>query len=377
MLSYGTSLTTTGTGSLQRIDEEQLFDRIARPSDELQQLCAQLQQVQRVSQQAYDSMKRRLPFFCGSLFEEDHRKLERFQSAKYLVLDLDDCFRDAEEFAALRRQLCTDQRVMLLFTSPSGQGLKLMFSLHEPIRSAKEFSDFYQAFAHAFARDHEVEDYVDFKTHDATRVCFLCADAEAHYNRLVEDIDWTAYRSRYDLFRQENPVEAPAAGAATTPAEEGTVEKGEEEVLPDYRQILATLRPTPRNLRRPKEYVVPEVLETIVEPVNAALAGKDIEVEAVRDINYGKKWVLCHGIARGEVNVFYGKRGFSVVKSPKRGTHPQLNELADRLITSALYELEHAGLQEEELPGEGGPLPAVAEPDQDTAPGNQEEDVPF
>jgi hypothetical protein len=52
-----------------------------------------------------------------------------------------------------------------------------------------------------------------------------------------------------------------------------------------------------------------------------------------RGIQYGLKIRVKH--ERGgeaEVNVFYGKHGFSVVQSPKNGTHPDLNQVLEQLI---------------------------------------------
>ncbi len=341
-ISYGENLTTTGQGSLQRINEEQLFERISRPGADLQRLCKQLQEVRRVSREGYDRLKRRLPFFCGSLFEGDHRKLEHFTEAHYFVLDLDDCRRDEAQFRQLCQKLQTDERVLMRFTSPSGTGLKLVFSLAKPITSAREFSAAYRAFAYAFANEHELGDYVDFRTHDATRVCFLNADPEAHYNRLAEDLDWPAFA----------PAVTTPAGAATgkpataTKTRRPEAGQGDETEAPDYKAILAKLKPSPRNLRYKREPFVPETLEAIIDPVKQALGEKDIEVEMVRDIQYGKKWLVVHGAARGEINVFYGKRGFSVVKSPKRGTHPDLNTLAALLINNAIAEAQDSGLSE-------------------------------
>ena len=42
------------------------------------------------------------------------------------------------------------------------------------------------------------------------------------------------------------------------------------------------------------------------------------------------------GVRLGEINLFYGKRGFSVVQSPRSGTSDELNRLLADLITSYL-----------------------------------------
>jgi hypothetical protein len=78
------------------------------------------------------------------------------------------------------------------------------------------------------------------------------------------------------------------------------------------------------------------------------LAEAGIEVVEVRDIGYGKQWSVKHGLAVGEANVFYGKKGFSVCKSSKRATLEELNELLTDVITVTLYNLEREKLPIEE-----------------------------
>ena len=59
-------------------------------------------------------------------------------------------------------------------------------------------------------------------------------------------------------------------------------------------------------------------------------------VTEVCDIQYGKKFKFRLGLKLAEVNVFYGKRGFKVVKSPKSGTNDELNGLMVELIEDYL-----------------------------------------
>lgn len=343
-ISFGTNLLASGPGSLSRISEAELHSAIAKPAPELADLCAQLRKVYTISKDSYNHMKKKLPFFCGSVFRDNHRKLEHFEEARYMVLDLDHCFKNKEQFEDLKNRLAADERVMLLFESPGGQGLKLVFGLQKPVSSTKQFSDCYKAFAREFAVLHSVEDFVDFRTADATRVCFLCADADARYNPLCIELDPGAYISPYDALAQEiQPQEEAAPGPAAIEIQPVAAEPARAETLDptQYREILRKLNPSARPLRPAKEYIVPEILEQVVEPVNRVLEAFNLKVREVLSISYGKKWVVEHGVAWGEVNLFYGKNGFSVVKSPKRGANPGLNDLAAELITQAVYKLQN------------------------------------
>lgn len=344
-LSFGTQLTASGAGSLSRISEAELHTRIAQPDAALSELCAQLRKVYSINRDAYNHQKKRLPFFCGSVFRGDHRKLEHFEEARYMVLDLDHCFKNREQYAALKDRLAADARVLLLFESPGGQGLKLVFALQEALHSTKQYSDCYKAFAREFAALHQVEDWVDFRTGDATRVCFLSADTDARYNPLCVELNTQDYLSPYDVLALEAQApqpEEPAGPAIPENTELLPAANNSKALEPElYRDILRKLNPGARPLRLPKEYVVPETLERVVEPVNRVLAEFGLRVREVLSISYGKKWVVEHGVAWGEVNLFYGKNGFSVVKSPKRGANPGLNDLLAELITQAVYKLQN------------------------------------
>jgi hypothetical protein len=366
MFSYADHLLASGPNSLQRIDEETLFERISRPGAELLALCERLDQLRAISREAYDNHKKKLPFFCGSLFVEDWRQLARFQEAHYFILDLDDCRRSPEQFATLCQRLDRDERVMMRFTSPSRQGLKLVFCLREPIRSAKTYSELYRVFAHRFAQEHGIEDWVDFRTHDATRVCFLAADPEARYNRLCDSVDWRELRSPYDkIAREETP---PPAGEAAPGLALARVEESKREKTPPaldtelYQQIRRRLDPNARPARPERLVVIPEVLNDIVEPVNRALSALGFEIVELRDINYGKQWAVKLGLARAEANVFYGKKGFTVKKNDKRGLLPELNELLVDAILSVLYGLERERLPGLPVPGAEGPAAANGDP---------------
>ena len=55
-------------------------------------------------------------------------------------------------------------------------------------------------------------------------------------------------------------------------------------------------------------------------------------VTEIVNIQYAKKIKVRMGQKEAEVNLFYGKRGFSVVISPRRGTNEELNNVVAELI---------------------------------------------
>ena len=99
----------------------------------------------------------------------------------------------AAELSELRARLvAADDRIFMAFVSPGGDGLKLVFRLDQPCMDPKQFSDFYKAFAHAFGERHGLSAYLDFRTADATRACFLSHDPEAYHDPIAEPVRWGA-----------------------------------------------------------------------------------------------------------------------------------------------------------------------------------------
>ena len=75
---------------------------------------------------------------------------------------------------------------------------------------------------------------------------------------------------------------------------------------------------------------MPEQLNEIVDNLKSFIEKTGIIVTEIINIQYAKKIRAQLGQKHAEVNLFYGKRGFSVVISPRQGTHDELNEaLAD------------------------------------------------
>ncbi|WP_211835053.1 hypothetical protein [Porphyromonas levii] len=55
------------------------------------------------------------------------------------------------------------------------------------------------------------------------------------------------------------------------------------------------------------------------------------------NISYGKKIRASVGTNKAEINLFFGKRGYSVVQSPRTGTSAELNEALAKMVESFVY----------------------------------------
>lgn len=332
MLYLGENI-TAANDTLQPIGEEQLLDRIVNPSDGFRAQIAQLRTIRTVDAKRYAELKRSLPYFVGSTFNPAFRRTDNFAYCSYFVLDFD----HISEKGLNREQLCqtilSDNRVRLFFVSPSQDGFKLLFRLRERCYDAGIFSLFYRTFAHAFAAQYRIEQVIDAKTCDVTRACFLSFDPDAHYNPLAEDIDLNAFVNSSDatsLFDQKRA--ADRADKDSTPHPEPSANEPDDDSIRKIKEVLGLYR---AQKEAPKVFV-PEQLNAVMEGLQNFLAEVDITITEVADINYGKKIKASLGHKRAECNLFYGKRGFTAVQSPRSGTDAELNAMLQELIYAYL-----------------------------------------
>ena len=121
----------------------------------------------------YQSVKTELPYVVCGTFYPNFRKGENFASIDSFIVDIDNVSASGFDFAELRKMVESDERVSLSFVSPGEDGLKLLFHLSEKCFDKKEFSLFYKSFARSFSAQYGLEDIVDFKTCDVTRLLCL------------------------------------------------------------------------------------------------------------------------------------------------------------------------------------------------------------
>lgn len=288
-----------------------------------------MRRVRTLDEQAYDRLKLKLPFFCTSQFKLGVRRGEFFEQSLAFILDIDGCGRTAPELEFWRKELWADDRVTALFTSPGGDGLKLLFLLQEPVCSTKQYSDFYKAFAFEFAARHRLNDFVDHRTSDCTRCCFLSHDADLLERKHPQYVDWKAYEP---LARLSEPLDLFNAGAGTSASDTKDHPNTSHNIRPDvYADILKKLetKARPKNQKYP---YVPSLLEAMLPEIRQALEAQGITLTEAIDIQHGKKLQLGMGRDMAEVNVFFGKKGFSVVNVPKRQANESLAQLAVFII---------------------------------------------
>ena len=330
MLSFGKHITQKDD-LLHPLEVQQLYNYIKQPDEATLLLINRLRLVQTIDKKQYGVMKRELPYIVCGIFSPPYRRIENFGTIENFIIDIDHIAEKGFQLNTLRDKLSGDSRVMLCFVSPGEDGLKLLFRLSEKCYDAGQYSLFYKTFVRTFAMQYGFEQVVDTVTSDVSRACFMSYDPDIRYNPAAEPVKMNDYvdfdnpfvigEIRHEIKQEEKktPIEKP------------------EKPVPDDAAIAfikERLQAKTRIPRQKPQVFVPVELEQILEKLLQYIGESGIQVENVENIQYGKKFRFRAGLTLSEINLFFGKRGFSVVKSPKQGTSEQLNDLMVSYIRS-------------------------------------------
>ena len=103
------------------------------------------------------------------------------------------------------------------------------------------------------------------------------------------------------------------------------------------REIREKLNPKIKKRRENKVYV-PEELDAIIETIKNSMGEYDIKTEIVKNISYGKQFKFSIKNIWAEINLFYGKKGFTIVKTTKNGSSSQLADTCHDILYITLNE---------------------------------------
>lgn len=336
MLQAGKSITQIND-PLVKIQPEQLYYAVKNPKPEILAAIRQLRMVRAIDENRYRQLKKQLPYITCGIFNPPYRRTENFGWISHFIVDIDHVSEKGLSMQSLREKLCTDLRVKILFNSPGEDGLKLLFQLTDKCYDTAQYSIFYKLFVRSFSVQYHLEQVTDFRTSDAARACFISFDPEAYFNPEAEPVNLKA------LVDLENPF-----GMSELKREIQEEEKQMKLDRPEttvkvvdpnadaLAMIKARLNPS-RKPEREKLIYVPEEIENIVANVIVQMETFNISTKNVVNINYGKKFIFLLENREAEINVFYGKKGFSIVQSPRRGTNPELNEITARILGEMLF----------------------------------------
>lgn len=337
MIMFGTNI-QSADDPLKKMQESELYNLIVHPEPYVDVKIRQLRVAYQISPKQYADQKRSLPYAVCGIFNPPYRNTENFGYTECFVIDIDHLGSKGLTIDTVKDRIRDDERVLMAFTSPSEDGLKIMFRLRERCYDAGLFSIFYKVFLRKFSEQYMLEQVADKRTSDVTRACFLSVDSKAFFNSECEPIDLGMYvqpsdsLAMFDLMSKQKK-------------EEKDVPPGDSEVIvsdPDKEtmdRIKQCLNPNSKSIKKKPQAFVPDQLNMIIGDLVAYIQDTGLVVLEIIDIQYGKKIRISMGMKQAEINLFFGKRGFSVVKSPRSGTNTELNDLTAQLIQSFIYQL--------------------------------------
>ncbi len=340
MLLYGKNITSSAD-SLQKVEISYLYHSLRNPKPEISACIRRLRIVRTLDSKKYAQQKKALPYIVCGVFNPPYRRTENFAYIEYFILDIDHITVKQHNIDTLQQTLAADDRVLMCFKSPGEDGLKLLFRLSERCYDAGLYALFYKVFVHQFSIQYQLEQIIDTKTSDVTRACFVSIDPSVSYRPDATPVKLSTFLDSSNsegLFRQKREIERVVK---TQQENLPILEKDPQKKDPDHEamaQIKARLNPKyPPNSDRPP-VITPPVLNEVMEDLTAYIQETGVVVAEIINIQYGKKIRLNLGLKQAEINLFFGKRGFSVVKSPRSGTSEELNELCADLIGNFLLE---------------------------------------
>lgn len=329
MFSVGSNV-RNNSEPLKKVTPEYLFNALRSPKPEFLSRIRQLRIVRQINESQYVQLKQQLPYFVCASFNPPFRNTKNFAFTKYFIMDIDHICEKGLILDDLRRKIESDSRTMMCFLSPGEDGLKVIMKIKDRCYDAGVYSVFYKKFVYEFSLQYDLQQVLDIRTSDVTRACFMSVDSSAYYNPDAEPVDMAEIIDMEDssvLLRQKKEVEE-SMSALTDIADSSSnaveIREPDDDAMERIRGLL-NMKTKKVSVERP--VFVPAILDTIQGELNDYVSDIGFMISEIINIQYGKKIRAKLGLKMAEVNLFYGKRGFSVVVSPKTGTDGTLNIL--------------------------------------------------
>lgn len=322
MISIGYHI-TQAQDKLEKIHPDEIVNKISAKGGSLYEKVLQLRNLMGIDANAYRKMKTMLPYIVCGIFNPPYRKTEHFAHLQYFIIDVDHLSNVQKTPQGLKEELKNDDSVFMAFASPGNDGLKIMFKLDEKCYDAAKYKLFYQEFALKLSEKYNLAGALDVRTSDVARACFLSYDAEVYYNpsALPINIEPWIKNSFFQKGKELNEIKKHAA-----PVENESVSMDDDILMQIKQKLNPNLKPKEKNI------FVPEELDQLMPLITEKLSEHGLTLSKIDGIHYGKKLRIELGLKWAEVNVFYGKKGYTVVKTPKNGSNAELCEIAYQII---------------------------------------------
>ena len=320
MIMYGTN-NRSAADALQKVQEDYFFHSLIHPKQE-------------IDSKTYAVQKCTFPYVVCGIFNPPYRRTEHFAYFENFLIDIDHLSTKELDINDIRQRVQTDKRVMMCFASPCDDGLKLMFKLKERCYDAGVFAIFYKEFLRRFSLCHHLEQVVEQHTFDVTRAYFVSNDPEACYNPNCEPVDINEYldlSSPVDVFdlKKQQDKEYKKSNRQIREEAKSRNNDPDRETMEQIEQLLNSKSFI---VKEKQPFSVPKQLSVIMDGLKEYIEATGLLVKEILSIQCGKKIRIKMGLKEAEINLFYGKRGFTVIKSPRCGINMELNDICAQLI---------------------------------------------
>lgn len=330
-MMYGYNITQPND-KLYPLSFDSLCKIIAGENKMIAEKINQLRRVKIIDSNAYRSLKIQLPYFTVGNFNPPFRRSENVTYADFLILDFDYLSQKKLSIDELKKKFASLDTVCLCFVSPGNDGLKLLFKLEPKIYDKNLFKVFYKTFAINICKQFNLEQIIDLRTCDITRATFMSVDYNYYANANATPVNFN------DFINTENTIQFDEALKKIKEEQENIEVKTTKYTNDLTDEILQVIKQKLNpNYKPPQKHIyVPEKLNEVVPIIEKELNQNGLKLEKVENINYGKKLKITLGNRWAEINLFYGKKGFSLVKTPKNGSDGELCEIAFKFLQQLL-----------------------------------------
>lgn len=339
MISVGKNIQSS-SDKLQKVDIEYIIDRIRSPKTEIKNRLKHLRIVHDIDAKEYNRLKRELPYFTCGIFQPPFRRTENFAYSEFFIVDIDHIHDNGYDIYNIKDKICHDRRVMVAFLSPSMNGLKVIFKLRERCYDAELYRIFYKRFIDQWGTELGIGLLIDKRTSDVTRACFISHDENAFFNSNAESIDineWIAHDNPSELFESLKDIRKEYAEENDAESKYVDSTDPDDETIDKIKETLSLKRQ--KVVRKKTDVYVPDEVSRIITHLKEYVTEYGIEMYESMDIQYGMKLRFRLGAKKAEINLFFGKRGYTVVKCPRNGTSVELNDICGELTQLFLNEL--------------------------------------
>jgi|GEM_PF-3263275 len=330
MISYGINITNSDD-PLQKTTIELLARKIVYPPADLQEKVSYLRKLKLIEYQQYQRLKLQLPYFCCALFHPSLRKKENFYSISCFVIDLQDTLEEEYNKQDILNKLKQDPRVHFIYSPVGGDGLRILFSLHEPCYDPGLFVYFYKTFVRKFATSHQLERVIDWRIPDITDAFLLSVDPAAWLASDPQTIDMSKYIGDDDPEAIMDDVKYFDTRAKKVKKEVGLSDRNLNPLSDEKRiWIRKKLNPNYRT-RVSHDKVDLHLFQDLMLHIEEELARNGIRVVFCQNISHGMQ---VHVVYQdnpeqwAELNIFRDKKRCSVLNAFKTKSN---RELADKV----------------------------------------------